>query len=57
VERVYTNHRAGERRIHIEIDETEVRALATGDDTATKQLREICTKAAQRWLPEAGNDA
>jgi hypothetical protein len=56
VERVYTNHRAGERRIHIEIDETEVRALAAGDGTATEQLREICTKAAERWPAVDGAD-
>jgi hypothetical protein len=57
VDRIYANHRAGERRIHIEIDETEVRTLAAGDDKAIEQLREICAEVSQRWPAEDGADA
>ncbi|MEU6768558.1 hypothetical protein ABZ916_39370 [Streptomyces sp. NPDC046853] len=54
MERIYTNHRDGERRIHVEIDEREVRALAAGDADAAEQLREVCADMARRWPVEDG---
>ncbi|MET9550581.1 hypothetical protein ABZY36_35550 [Streptomyces sp. NPDC006627] len=54
MERIYINHRDGERRIHVEIDESEVHALAAGDDAATSRLRAICAEAGRRW-PVAGD--
>ncbi|GAA2192797.1 hypothetical protein [Streptomyces bangladeshensis] len=55
MERVYTNHRTGERRIHVEIEEAEVRALAAGDTAATERLRKICADAGQAWPAQDGS--
>lgn len=57
MERVYVNHRRGERRIHVEIDEGEVRALAAGDAVALRQLQQICAETGRAWPAPEGRDA
>ncbi|KOT57086.1 MULTISPECIES: hypothetical protein [Streptomyces] len=63
MDRIYTNHRHGERRIHIEIDEHEVadllNDLAPGPDAfpATLHLIELLRESHDRFTTGQQRDA
>jgi hypothetical protein len=63
VDRIYTNHRPGERRIHIEIAENEIADLiddlTPGPDAfdATFRLIEILRAAHDTFAEDRRNDA
>jgi hypothetical protein len=64
MDRIYTNHRHGERRIHIEIEENEIADLLddlapAGTDTfdATKNLVDILTAAHSAFGNDRQRDA
>jgi len=64
VDRIYTNHQHGERRIHIEIEENEVADLLDDLDPAdtdtfdaTKQLVEILKAAHSAFGNDRRSDA
>lgn len=66
MDRIYTNHRHGERRIHIEIAENEIGDLlddfqdVAGDDNAfdaTKKLIEILRGADAVFVEDRQRDA
>ncbi|MEU5425964.1 hypothetical protein AB0H73_10200 [Streptomyces olivoreticuli] len=53
MERIYTNHLPGQRRIHVEIDEAEIAdlldELRSPDSDAVRQLVEILGAAHRRF--------
>ncbi|MFD8088700.1 hypothetical protein [Streptomyces malaysiensis] len=53
MDRVYTNHRSGERRIHVEIEEAEIADLlaefTAPDSGAARRLVEILEVARRRF--------
>ncbi|MEU9470467.1 hypothetical protein AB0D78_28385 [Streptomyces avermitilis] len=63
MDRIYTNHRYGERRIHIEVDENEIADLLddftpTGDAfDATKKLHALLVLAARDFANDRRGDA
>ena len=63
MDRIYTNHRHGERRIHIEIDENEIADLlddlTPGPDAfdATFRLIEILRESHARFATDQQRDA
>lgn len=63
MDRIYTNHRHNERRIHIEIDENEIADLiddlTPGPDAfeATFRLIEILRESAAVFAEDRRNDA
>ncbi|MCX5197195.1 hypothetical protein OOK31_25410 [Streptomyces sp. NBC_00249] len=63
MDRIYTNHRHGERRIHVEIAENEIADLLDdlSPDTAwfatTTRLRQILHDAHEAFTNDRRNDA
>lgn len=63
MDRIYTNHRHGERRIHVEIDENEIADLLddlapSGDAfDATKRLHAILVRAHADFANDRRGDA
>jgi hypothetical protein len=64
MDRIYTNHRHGERRIHIEIDENEIADLLDDLDppapdsfAATKRLIELLRESDAVFTEDRKNDA
>lgn len=53
MEIVYTNRRANEERVHIELDAEEIAALAQGDPECINEFRGLVGEADRRLNPPA----
>lgn len=49
MEIVYTNRRAGEERVHLELSASEVADLVAEDEPAVQELRRLLGSAATRF--------